>query len=112
MPGGSKEALPTEFASDKIEEVVNAKTVEGLYYTIQVGVFSAPVKKGVFNYEGLNVVHLESGLYRYNAGIFTSVLQAADLKNTITATIKDAFVTAYYNGKRISLTEASKLKNQ
>ena len=112
VPGGSKEALPTEFASDKIEEVVNAKTVEGLYYTIQVGVFSAPVKKGVFNYEGLNVVHLESGLYRYNAGIFTSVLQAADLKNTITATIKDAFVTAYYNGKRISLTEASKLKNQ
>ncbi|MFT6166273.1 MAG: hypothetical protein ACJAV5_000921 [Vicingaceae bacterium] len=112
VPGGSKEALPIEFTSDQIEEVVNAKTVEGLYYTIQVGVFSAPVKKGVFNYEGLNVVALESGLYRYNAGIFNSVLEAADLKNTITATIKDAFVTAYYNGKRISLTEASKLKNQ
>ncbi|MDC1452615.1 hypothetical protein N8371_09475, partial [Vicingaceae bacterium] len=76
------------------------------------GVFSAPVKKGVFNYEGMNVVQLESGLYRYNAGMFNSVLQAADLKNTITAAIKDAFVTAYYNGKRISLTEASKVKNQ
>ena len=112
VPGGSKEALPNEFTSDNIEEVINAKTVEGLYYTIQVGVFSAPVKKGVFNYEGLNVVALESGLYRYNAGMFNSALQAADLKNTITATIKDAFVTAYYNGKRISLTEASKLKNQ
>lgn len=112
LPGGSKEALPNEFTSDNIEEVVNGKTVEGLYYTIQVGVFSAPVKKGVFNYEGMNVVQLESGLYRYNAGMFNSVLQAADLKNTITAAIKDAFVTAYYNGKRISLTEASKVKNQ
>ena len=112
VPGGSKEALPNEFTSDNIEEVINAKTVEGLFYTVQVGVFSAPVKKGVFNYEGLNVVALESGLYRYNAGMFNSALQAADLKNTITATIKDAFVTAYYNGKRISLTEASKLKNQ
>ena len=112
VPGGSKEALPNEFTSDNIEEVINAKTVEGLFYTVQVGVFSAPVKKGVFNYEGLNVVALESCLYRYNAGMFNSALQAADLKNTITATIKDAFVTAYYNGKRISLTEASKLKNQ
>tara|TARA_B110000046_G_scaffold186024_1_gene231518 strand:+ start:19268 stop:24478 length:5211 start_codon:yes stop_codon:yes gene_type:complete len=111
VPGGSKEALPNGFDSGNIEEVINAKTVEGLYYTIQVGVFSAPLKKGVFNYEGLNVVQLESGLFRYNAGMFNSVLQAADLKNTITVTIKDAFVTAYYNGKRISLTEASKLKN-
>jgi hypothetical protein len=112
VSGGSKEALPEAFSSSEIEEVVNAKTVEGLYYTIQIGVFSTPVKKGSFNYEGLNVVQLQNGLFRYNAGMFNSVLQAADLKNTITTTIKDAFVTAYYNGKRISLTEASKLKNQ
>ena len=112
VPGGSKEALSTEFTSDIVEEVVNAKTVEGLYYTIQIGVFSSPVKKGVFDYERLNVVQLSNGLYRYNAGMFDSVLQAADLKNTITESIKDAFVTAYYNGERISLTEASKLQNQ
>jgi hypothetical protein len=112
VQGGSKEALSVDFNSDKVEEVVNAKTIEGLYYTIQIGVFSTPVKKGVFDYEGLNVVQLSSGLYRYNAGIFESVLAAADLKNTISSTIKDAFVTAYYNGQRVSLTEASKLKNQ
>lgn len=112
VTGGSKEALPAEFSSDNIEEVVNTKTVEGLYYTIQIGVFSSPIKKGIFDYEGMNVVQLPSGLYRYNAGMFESVLAAADLKNTISATIKDAFVTAYYNGERISLTEASKLKNQ
>ena len=112
VQGGSKEALPVDFNSDKVEDVVNAKTIEGLYYTIQIGVFSTPVKKGVFYYEELNVVQLSSGLYRYNAGIFESVLAAADLKNTISITIKDAFVTAYYNGERVSLTEASKLKNQ
>ncbi|MFT4756917.1 MAG: hypothetical protein ACI91R_001567, partial [Vicingaceae bacterium] len=112
VQGGSKEALPVDFNSDKVEDVVNAKTIEGLYYTIQIGVFSTPVKKGVFYYEELNVVQLSSGLYRYNAGIFESVLAAADLKNTISSTIKDAFVTAYYNGERVSLTEASKLKNQ
>ena len=112
VQGGSKEALPVDFNSDKVEEVVNAKTIEGLYYTIQIGVFSAPVKKGVFKYERLNIVQLSSGLYRYNTGIFESVLAAADLKNTISNTIKDAFVTAYYNGERVSLTKASKLKNK
>jgi len=111
VPGGSKEALPEEFTSDKVEEVVNAKTVEGLYYTVQIGVFSTPVKKGVFKYEGLNVVQLANGLYRYNAGMYNSVLQAAESKNFISITIKDAFVTAYYDGERISLTEASKLQN-
>jgi hypothetical protein len=70
------------------------------------------VKKGVLNYERLNIVQLSSGLYRYNTGIFESVLAAADLKNTISNTIKDAFVTAYYNGERVSLTKASKLKNK
>ena len=112
VPGGSKEALPAEFNSEQTEEVVNTETVEGVYYTIQIGVFSTPVKKGVFDYEGLNVVALPNGLYRYHAGMFNSLFDAADLKNEITATIKDAFITAYYNGKRISLSEASKLQNK
>lgn len=112
VSGGSKEALPEVFNSKEIEEVVNTKTIEGVYYTIQIGVFSTPIKKGVFDYDGLNIVQLSNGLYRYNAGIFNSVLAAAELKNTINETIKDAFVTAYYDGKRVTLTEASKLKNQ
>ena len=112
VAGGSTEALPAAFNSIEVEAVVNTETIEGVYYTVQIGVFSTPVKKGIFDYEGLNVVALSNGLYRYHAGTFSNLFGAADLKNEITATIPDAFVTAYYNGKRISLSEASKLKNK
>ena len=112
VAGGSKEALPTSFSAPNVADVVNAKTVEGLYYTVQIGVFSTPVKEGTFEYEDLNVVELSNGLLRYNAGMFNSVIAAADLKNRVLANVKDAFVTAYYNGRRVSLAEATKLKNQ
>lgn len=110
--GGSKEDLGSEFSGSDVQEVVNTESVKGLFFTIQIGVFSQPVKEGTFKYENLNVVKIANNLYRYNAGIFKSVIAAGDLKNTIALDIEDAFITAYYNGKRVSLEEASRLKNR
>ncbi len=104
-------SLSQAFNKVDVAEVVNAKTIEQVYYTVQIGVFSKPVKKGTFNFGQLNVVELPNGLIRYNAGVFDSVIEAADTKNTIQLQIPDAFVTAYRKGDRISLNDASKLKN-
>ena len=102
--------LSNQFNASDVAEVINAKTIEEVYYTVQIGVFSKPLKKEVFDFEQLNVVELPNGLIRYNAGIYESAIKAADVKNTIQNQIPDAFVTAYKKGNRISLNEASRLK--
>ncbi len=111
---GSTEGLSNRFKTQaNIISVKNANTVEGLYYTVQIGVFSKPLSDQKFaNYKDLNVKELSGGLIRYNSGIFTNAVDANNLKNQIVAQIPDAFVVAYYKGKRISLNEAARISNQ
>lgn len=108
----SNQVLSNKFKSSDVAPVLNTKSIEKVYYTVQIGVFSKPLKKGVFDFEDLNVVELPNGLIRYNAGIYDSAIKAAEVKNSIQVSIPDAFVTAYKNGTRLSLDEASKLKNE
>ncbi len=85
-----------------------------LIYTVQIGVFKKQPKSSYFR--GLSPVFEEKtpyGFIRYFTGSFTSVAKATAEKDKIVRLgIHDAFVTAYYNGKRISLNEATNLANQ
>ena len=109
---GTKAALPSQFNSASVANVVNAETIEGVYYTVQIGVFSKPLPKREFDkYQPLNVKVLSNGLIRYNSGVFKDAVDANQLKEQISKSIGDAFVTAYYNGKRISLAEAARISN-
>lgn len=85
--------------------------IKGLFYTVQVGVYSQPVPaSAMFNISPLNSEFNDRQQLRYSSGIYMNVEDA--LGKRIAARqmgIKDAFVTAYYNGRRISLTEADKL---
>jgi hypothetical protein len=88
--------------------------VNGLFYTVQVGVFSQPVPASrLYNLNGLNAERMPNGNIRYSAGVYNNVSAAVSAKNSIVTTgISDAFVTAYYNGRRISLAEARQLEAQ
>jgi hypothetical protein len=47
---------------------------------------------------------------RYTSGMYTSLQDAVDKRTEArTLGITDAFVTAYYNGQRITLSEADRL---
>ncbi|MCX6295402.1 MAG: hypothetical protein NTX97_04930, partial [Bacteroidetes bacterium] len=92
----------------------NVSVVSGLFYTIQVGVYSQPVSANkLYNIQPLYTETAQNGNLRYNSGIYNNVGRATEAKNMIVdAGIKDAFVTAYYNGKRISIPEAAQLISQ
>lgn len=85
---------------------------QGLMYTVQIGSFQKPLNPKVF--DGMKQLHYEridKNFVRICAGKFESESSAAIEKdNLIRVGFPGAYVTAYYNGKSISLAEAAKLK--
>ena len=105
-------------AIKEINEIAPATNISaiggGLFYTVQVGVFSLPVSSAkLYNVTSLYTETAPNGNLRYNVGVFSNTARAVEAKNILIETgIKDAFVTAYYNGKRISLADAKQLETQ
>jgi hypothetical protein len=85
------------------------EAIIGLFYTVQVGVYSKPVTlASIFEISPLNSDLTPSGYIRYTSGIFDDLAVADQWKTKIQERgVSDAFVTAYYNGERITLSEAS-----
>lgn len=83
----------------------------GLFYTVQVGVFLHPVNATtVKEMSPLMTERLTNGTIRYSVGMFHSAQEATPTKQlAIEKGVSDAFITAYYKGKRISVNEAQKL---
>ena len=101
----------------KNSNVAPANQVEimkGLFFTVQIGVYSNPVPLSVlFNTQPLNSQLTNNQKIRYTTGIYNSVSEANIRKQEIiNKGITDAFVTAYYNGKRITIAEATQILNQ
>ncbi len=92
----------------------NVSVVNGLFYTVQIGVYSQVVTADkLHNIQPLYSETTANGMLRYNTGVYNNVPRAVEAKNmAINAGINDAFVTAYYNGKRILMSEASLLTAQ
>jgi len=91
---------------------INPPMPEGLVFKVQIGAFYKPVKYDAF--KGLHPITAEklpnSKLYRYFLGLFYTEEAANMVKNYIRPLgYHDAFVVAFYNGKRISLNEARKI---
>ena len=103
---GLKPRITTREVKDgKSKDVRN---IEGVFFTIQVGVYSKEVTDGqLTNLSDLNSERTESGLIRYTSGIFKTVEDANAVKERIRrGGITDAFVTAYSNGVRTTVAAA------
>ena len=86
--------------------------MNGLLYTVQIGVYSKQVTRGqLFNLRPIYSEKLSNGLYRYTAGIYNqSNKLLEDKRKVVDLGVKDAFVSAYYNSKRIPFAEGQKLQ--
>jgi hypothetical protein len=87
------------------------ETIAGLFFTVQVGVYSKPVPLGrIYNITPLNTERTSTEKIRYTTGMFLDPEAARARKDeTVGLGVKDAFVTAYLNGKRIPMQEAAAL---
>ncbi len=106
----SNEVLEKYYDNDPgVAKATRVENLEGLFFTVQVGVYSKPVSsKELFSVSPLNSELTQVGKVRYTTGIYNNIIAASVRKDEIRQLgIQDAFVTAYHNGKRISIQEAS-----
>jgi len=92
---------------------INAPLPEGLIYKVQIGAFGKPIQQNAF--KGLEPIAGETtatGLTRYTAGIFKEFNKAKDALGQVkNIGYKDAFIVAFYNGKRIPITQAAAIQS-
>ncbi len=96
-------------------EITNElEKMNGLLYTLQIGVYSKQVTRGqLYNLKPIYSEKLPNGLYRYTAGIYNqSSKLLEDKRKVVDFGVKDAFVSAYYNAKRIPFAEGQKLQTE
>ncbi|PKR79531.1 hypothetical protein CW751_14620 [Brumimicrobium salinarum] len=110
----SFEKVVDEFAYNKAPGAAEADVAEsklGLYFTVQVGVYNTPVSQAqLSNISPLITKRLPNGQIRYSSGMFNSFIAAKPKQNeAIERGITDAFITAYFQGERISTRKAQQL---
>ncbi len=95
-------------------KAIPAEAHLGLFYTVQVGVYNKPATPHQLkNIDPIVSKRLPNGQIRYSTGMFSSVDAAKPKKDEARGKgVKDAFVTAYYKGERLTLSQASQLLKQ
>src|SRR5690606_32789300 len=101
--------ITTEEVKDGISKDV--RNIEGVFYTIQVGVYSKPITADQLNnLTPLNSERTANGLIRYTSGIYKNIDDANAAKNrAVNLGITDAFIIAYQNGNKITVAQANEL---
>ncbi len=107
---------PTALPGDNqpVEITNELEKMNGLLYTVQIGVYSKQVTRSqLYNLRPIYTEKLPSGLYRYTAGIYNQTAKLLeDKRKVVDLGVKDAFVSAYYNAKRIAFAEGQKLQTE
>ena len=100
----STTSRPQELASSSLF----ASPGQGLYYTVQVGVYNRPLtSEAQISLSELIEAKTAKGQYRYASGKFGNLKDAkARQQLAVAKGITDAFIVAYYQGKRIDLAQA------
>jgi len=93
-------------------KIIETSSVKGLVYYVQLGNFSSLKTKEDFNNIQKLFLDQSGTLYKYLCGVFSSYSEAK--KEVVKLNDKgynEVFVTAYNNGKKISVSDAEKLVN-
>ncbi|MBU3658866.1 MAG: hypothetical protein FGM14_03275 [Flavobacteriales bacterium] len=92
-------------------DAIAVESLEALFFTVQVGVYNKPIKQEQLpGFTELFTSKSAKGQIRYSSGKFQSVDDAKTRrKEAVEKGVADAFIVAYYQGKRITIVEANQL---
>ena len=104
-------ASDATFYSEQKPIPVDVKLPSGLILKVQIGAFRNPIPQETFKgFAPIVGERTNSGLTRYTAGLFMDFETANAAKDGIRSKgYSDAFVVAYLNGERVSISEARKI---
>ncbi len=91
------------------------QVVEGVTYRVQFLTSEKEIASGSKDFKGVTgyQVYQQDGLYRYTLGNEPTIARAKNIQSDLRKKgFSDAFVIAFYNGKRISLQEARELQEE
>ncbi len=94
--------------SNNISTSISAADSKGIVLRVQLGAYKNRLSKNVFkDINDLIEIKTEDGLYKYMTGSFKTFEDAAKHKvDLLLKGYQGAFITAYKDGKRVTLTEA------
>ena len=107
--------IPKESKSKPV--LTSIPTAEnGVTYKVQVGAGHQTISKNYFatkfNLSDAVSTEPNDGWIKYIVGKYIEYKEARDKRNDVRNNVKDAFVTAYNQGKRITIQEALMISNQ
>ena len=108
-------AIQQEEAELKVVVQKDQEEVAGVTYRVQFLTSEKAIKDGAKDFKGVTgyQVYQQDGLYRYTMGNEPTVARAKNIQSELRKKgFKDAFIIAFYNGKRITLQEARELQEQ
>lgn len=83
----------------------------GLVYRVQMGLFKQKVDNHYFGEEyELKFEKVKEDVWRYFMGDFNTYQSAKEIEEVVQEKGYDAFLIAFYNGKKISISEAQQLE--
>lgn len=103
-----EDTMTSYYDDQNAAPATQVESVKGLFFTVQVGVYSKPVPLDeIYNITPLNSELMDDGKIRYTSGMFNEMNDAVDYRaKMVRLGVKDAFIVAYFNGKRIPLDDA------
>jgi hypothetical protein len=109
VESSSNAGLGQTSATEEVDyAATNISSLQGVYYTVQLGVFSRVRTSALlFGISPLYHRKTNNGFWVYYSGIFTTIANAESKRQAVVEQgIEDAFVVAFSNGEEITLAEA------
>lgn len=94
-------------AAEVVKVTKELEQINGLLFTVQIGVYTKQAnRRQLLGLSPIYTEKLPTGLYRYTAGIYSNTDRLiSDKGRVVNLGVRDAFVSAYLNGKRIPFAE-------